>query len=73
MIAQLVFFFSAYTLGGFLTIVACISVLYAILSAFSLSAWTIYYLKLVAGQTPSKLAQWTNRLANFAGQKRAAE
>lgn len=70
---QLFFFVSAFTLGGFLAIVAIMIVLYTLLSAFSFSAWTIYYLKLIEGKTPSKLGQWTNRLANFAGQKRAIE
>lgn len=72
-IAQLLFFFTAYTLSGFLAIVAIIIVLYTILSAFSFSSWTIYYLKLVDGKTPSMIGQWTNRLANFAGQNRSAE
>lgn len=72
-IAQLLFFFTAYTLTGFLAIVAVIIFLYAMLSAFSFSSWTIYYLKLVDGKTPSMLGQWTNRLANFSGQKRVAE
>lgn len=72
-IAQLLFFFVAYTLSGFIAIVTIIIILYAMLSALSFAAWTIYYLKLVEGKTPSKLGQWTNRLANFAGQQRAAE
>lgn len=72
-IAQILFFFTAYTLSGFLSILGVILVLYALLSAYSFSTWTIYYLKLIEGKTPSKLGQWTNRLANFAGQKRAAE
>ncbi len=70
-LGQLFFFVSAYTLGGFLTVVVIMVILYVLLSAFSFSAWTTYYLQLVEGKTPSKLGQWTNRLANFAGQKRA--
>lgn len=70
---QLFFYISAFTLSGFLTIVGIMVALYTILSAFSFSAWTVYYLRLVEGKTPSKLGQWTNQLANFAGQKRAID
>lgn len=70
---QLFFFISPFTLGGLLTIYAVVLILYTLLSAFSFSGWTIYYLKLVEGKAPSKLGQWTNRLATFAGQKRAIE
>jgi hypothetical protein len=70
-VAVLLFFVSAYTLAGFLTIVSVIVLLYALLSAFSFSAWTTYYLKLVEGSAPSYLGKWTNQLVNFAGQKRA--
>ncbi len=72
-VAQLLFMFTAYTLSGFLIIVAVVVALYTLLSAMSFSAWTMYYLKLVDGKTSSKLGQWTNRLVNFAGQKRVAE
>jgi len=72
-VAQLFFFLSAYTLAGFLTIVALIILLYTLLSAFSFSAWTIYYLKLAEGKTASKLGQWTNKLASFGGQKRSIQ
>ncbi|MEK7637232.1 MAG: hypothetical protein AAB402_02445 [Patescibacteria group bacterium] len=70
-LGELMFFVSAFTLGGFLAIVVIIVTLYAILSAFSFSGWTIFYLRLVEGKAGSKLGQWTTQLANFAGQKRA--
>lgn len=71
-IAQLFFFMSnsVFTVQGFLWVVAIIVVLYSLLSAFSFSAWTIFYTKLVEGKTSSKLNQWTTQLASFASQKK---
>ncbi len=70
-VSQVVTTITPFTLAGFLTILAIIILLYVLLSALSFTAWTMFYLQLVAGKSDSKLGQWTNRLVNFSGQKRA--
>lgn len=70
--AELFLFMNAsiFTVQGFLIVSGVIIFTYALLSTFSFSVWTIFYTKLMAGKSPSKLNQWTTQLANFAGQRR---
>lgn len=72
-LGELFFFMNVFTVGGLLGVIGIITLIYTLLSTFSIASWTVYYLKLVDGKSPSKLAQWTNQLVNFAGQKRISE
>lgn len=64
-VAVALFFIAPFSVQTFLLLMLVIVLLYALLSAFSFIAWTMYYLELTAGTTMSKLGQWTNQLVNF--------
>ncbi len=58
-----------YSVAGFIILLFLIAIEFAALSAFSLSAWTIMYQKLVAGSAHSKIGEWTTQIVNFSTKK----
>lgn len=62
-------FFSAV---GLIILLVLVAIEFAALSAFSLSAWTILYQKLLTGGVNSKIGQWTTQLVSFTKPKPSA-
>ncbi len=55
----------------FFILVFVLALAHAWISAFSYSAWTITYQKLLAGKGESKIGAWTTRLTNFLETKKS--
>lgn len=59
-----------YTPVGFAELILILAVVLGVITAFSYTAWTLMFYKLLAGDPESKIGQWTTRLVNFAGPKK---
>lgn len=59
-----------YTVGGFISMLVILALVYAFFSAYGFTTWSLFYLRLLEGKGGSKLSQWTTQIVNFATQKR---
>ncbi|MBI3573140.1 MAG: hypothetical protein HY092_02990 [Candidatus Kerfeldbacteria bacterium] len=69
--AVAVYSIQPYSWFGLSSLLFVLALELAFLSAFSYSAWTFVFLKLVEGKAESKIGRWTTRLVDFAAPKKA--